>query len=177
MVCWWTEFARPLLLRAFQAHQAERRSASRAGLTNEQPQPGCFFSQLLGVHLLEPSFLVFFVHGGETMQITARFSVNQKQTRCFLWKRPFMRKLIEDSQDAHVFCPRRRFFLESLMQSEPAVGSGGRFIGHPGSRRSDNNSFRMTAFSAKRERARFNLCCHAACTLRDGPLATGFTQS
>jgi hypothetical protein len=34
-------------------------------LTNEQPHPSCFFSQLVSVHLLERSFLVFFVvHGG-----------------------------------------------------------------------------------------------------------------
>jgi hypothetical protein len=40
------------------------------------------------------------------------------------YTRPLLRRrnLIEDSQDAHVFCPRRRFFLESLMQSEPAAG-------------------------------------------------------
>src|SRR6516164_1665291 len=94
-------------------------------MTNEQPQPNCFFSQLLGVHLLERSFLVFFViHGGEPMQIAARFSVNQKQTRYFLRKGPFSHQLIEHSQSAYIFFPRRGFLLEILMQSESAVGVG-----------------------------------------------------
>ena len=41
------------------------RVASLPGLTNEQPHPSCFFSQLVGVQHLERRFLVFFVvHGG-----------------------------------------------------------------------------------------------------------------
>jgi hypothetical protein len=59
---------------------------------------------------------------GEPVQLPAGFSADQEQTRFLVWKRPFTHKLIEDSQDAHVFCPRRRFFLESLMQSEPDAG-------------------------------------------------------
>jgi hypothetical protein len=37
------------------------RLASLAGLTKEEPHPSCFGSQLVSVHLLEPSFLVFLV--------------------------------------------------------------------------------------------------------------------
>ena len=49
------------------------RVPSLAGLTNEHPQPSCFGSQLVGVHLLERSFLV--AHGGGPIQISPRFSL------------------------------------------------------------------------------------------------------
>ena len=41
------------------------RLASLPKLTNEQPHPNCLGSQLMGVHLLEHRFLVFFVAHGE----------------------------------------------------------------------------------------------------------------
>ena len=48
-----------------QSGEVLNRVASFAGLTNEEPHPSCFGSQLVSVHLLERSFLVFFVaHGG-----------------------------------------------------------------------------------------------------------------
>ena len=40
------------------------RVASLTGLTKEQPHLTCFLSQLVAVHLLERSFLVFFVAHG-----------------------------------------------------------------------------------------------------------------
>jgi hypothetical protein len=43
-------------------------------------------------------------------------------TRIFLWRRPVKDKLSVDCQEAHVFCPRSGFFLESPIQSESAVG-------------------------------------------------------
>ena len=52
-----------------QSDDVLNRVASRAGLTEEQPQPSCLDSQLMGVHLRERRFLVFFVvaHGGESI--------------------------------------------------------------------------------------------------------------
>lgn len=43
-------------------------------------------------------------------------------TRVFVWGRPVKDERSEDSQEAHVFCPRRGFLLEGLIQSESAVG-------------------------------------------------------
>jgi hypothetical protein len=42
--------------------------------------------------------------------------------RIFLWRRPLKGELGVDCQEAHVFCPRSGFFLESPIQSESAVG-------------------------------------------------------
>jgi hypothetical protein len=58
-----------------QSDDVLNRVASLASLTNEQPHSSCFLSQLMGVNLLERSFLVFFVvHGGERIQISPRVS-------------------------------------------------------------------------------------------------------
>ena len=75
-----TESARVLLSQSFQVHGAERRSLQSYSLARwpheRTASPKRFGSQLLGVHLLERSFLVFFVaHGGEPIQISARFSL------------------------------------------------------------------------------------------------------
>jgi hypothetical protein len=89
--------------------------------TNEQPHPNCFGSQLLGVHLLEGYFSVFAFLAEGLYRLVRVSPANQEQTRFFVWKSPFTHEFIEDSQEAHVFCPRRGFLLESQTQSECAV--------------------------------------------------------
>ena len=49
--------------------------ASLAGLAKEQPHPSCLFSQLVAVHLLERSFLVFFVAHWGSVQISPGFAL------------------------------------------------------------------------------------------------------